>query len=98
LVRGSWWRIFGIAFVVTLVALGLAILVSAPFVVLKLATGSSQSSTLGILLDFLGSVVVEIAIAPVVFISSTLLYYDLRVRKEKYDLTVISQEVGASGT
>ena len=98
LIKGSWWRVFGISLVVGLVALGLAILITVPFAVLSSAMGVTQSSGLDILLDSLGSIAVEIAVAPVVFIAGTLLYYDLRVRKEQYDLSVLSQEMGTVAT
>ena len=50
------------------------------------------------MLDLLGGIAVEIVVAPIVFIAGTLLYYDLRVRKEQYDLSALSQEMGTVAT
>ena len=93
LVKGSWWRVFGILLVVGLVALGLGILVNIPFMVSSLIAGN-VASELGLALQYLGALVVELVIAPVVFIAGTLLYYDLRLRKEEYSFSVLSQELG----
>ena len=38
--------------------------------------------------------IVSILIAPVTFIATTLLYYDLRIRKENYDIERLSTEMG----
>jgi hypothetical protein len=94
LVRGSWWRVFGVSLVFGLVAFGLAIVVTIPFLLPSLIGGYDVDSGLGVAIRFLNNVVVEIAILPVLFISGTLLYYDLRVRKEQYDLSVLSREMG----
>ena len=44
----------------------------------------------------LGSMVVGILVPPVTYIATTLLYYDLRVRKEGYDMSRLSAEMGVS--
>lgn len=41
--------------------------------------------------------IVIVAIYPLVAVVSTLLYYDLRVRKEGFDLEVMSRELGGAG-
>jgi len=51
---------------------------------------------LGVLFELLGSIVVAVAVPPIAGIASTLIYYDLRVRKENYDLTTLSQEMGVA--
>ena len=94
LVRGSWWRVFGISLVFGLVALGLGIVISLPFALLSLANGGGPTSGLSDLTLFLGRLVVGITVPPVLFISGTLLYYDLRVRKEEYDFAGLSREMG----
>ena len=89
LIRGSWWRIFGISLVIGLVVFGLGIVLSSPFAFI----GPDPSSGLGTLLRFLVSLVVELVVPPVLFIAGTLLYYDMRVRKEAYDLATLSREL-----
>lgn len=74
LVRGSWWRVFGIALVVgIIVAVVTAVLQTIPVV----------GTTLGGILS-----------APIGAITLTLLYFDLRVKKEGYSLETLSKELG----
>ena len=94
LVRGSWWRVFGITLVSGLVAFGLAIIAAIPFTVLSMILEAGGATFLVSAILSLGGVVVGIVVPPVLIIVGTLLYYDLRVRKERYDLSILSQELG----
>lgn len=93
LVRGSWWRIFGITIVLSLVALGLAILVRLPFELAIAASGTVEGSLLNNIWVVLSDIIIRIAVLPVLFIAGTLLYYDVRVRNEKYDFATLSNEL-----
>ena len=90
LIRGNWWRLFGISLVFALGVSGLAILVTIPFALAQL----DPTSVLSTVLRDLGGLVVETVALPVLFIGGTLLYYDMRVRKEQFDLSVLSREMG----
>jgi hypothetical protein len=46
----------------------------------------------------LNSIVVGVVVLPVLFTGMTLLYYDLRVRKEHFDLEALTQEMGVAAT
>ena len=85
LVRGNWWRVFaiGVVFVVLLVVAGFV--ASIPGVILGLA-----NTTLGNLLGTLGSVFV----APAGYVGATLVYFDLRIKKEGYNLETLTSEIG----
>jgi hypothetical protein len=92
LVRGSWWRVFGISIV-------LGILV---FVISAVAGALGQAFALVMPLAF-GTVVktvvssaVNIFVLPVQLGTLTLLYYDLRIRKEGFDLEQLAQSMGAA--
>jgi hypothetical protein len=85
LVRGSWWRVFGIGVVFVLVLIGLSIVGLIPTAII-----APSSSTAG---DFLATAV-SVLVAPIFFIGRTLVYLDLRVRKEGYTLAALSSEVG----
>ena len=77
LVKGNWWRVFGIG--VVLILLGIALLI--PAIIASVIVGFASA--------VLANVALGVAVAlvtPVLYIGSTLLYIDLRVRKEGYGL------------
>ncbi len=95
LLKGGKLRVFGHLLIYSFVVLGLFFALSMPSLILGAATvsGEGQSiaaSTVSIILNR----IVSILIAPVTFIATTLLYYDLRIRKEDYDMTRLSEEMG----
>lgn len=99
LLQGSKLRVLGHLLVYAFVVIGLLFVLSIPSLVLgsAAASGEAQSfatSAIGIVLNR----IVSILIAPVTFIATTLLYYDLRVRKENYDIERLSMEMGYART
>ena len=81
LVRGTWWRVFGILLV--------------PY------TAIITPSVLGLIFGFtnttpgdLLTTIVNLLIFPIVYVGGTLVYFDLRVRKEAYDLDRLTSEMG----
>jgi hypothetical protein len=72
LVDGNWWRVFGIVIVVTILVGLLEALVGR-------VVGTVAGDVLG---TGLSTAVVGILIQPIQAIALTLLYYDLRIRKE----------------
>jgi fatty acid desaturase len=99
LVRGSWWRVFGVSLVVVLVITGMGILLTIPFAWVSDLVGLVAPNTLaGLALTTLNSIVVGVAVLPVAFTAMTLLYYDLRVRREHFNLEVLSQEMRVAST
>jgi len=72
LVEGNWWRVFGIVIVVT-------ILVGVLETIASRVVGAAAGDVLG---TGLSTAVVGIFIQPIQAIALTLLYYDLRIRKE----------------
>ena len=91
LVRGTWWRVFGIAVVFGLMSLGLLIAGAIPAVIIGFFSPLDASVLL---------TVVSVLVVPVFAIGRTLLYLDLRVRKEGYTRDALASDVGtpASGT
>ena len=94
LVRGSWWRVFGITVVIMLVVLGLAIVITIPFAIASWLAAPDGPTVVSNTVQLLGDLTVAAAVLPVAAVASTLLYYDLRVRKEDYSLISLSQEMG----
>ena len=95
LVRGQWWRVFAIWVVVVLVSLGLALVIGLPFQVISRIAAPEAATTLSNVVEFLGELAIVVAVPPVAAIAGTLLYYDLRVRKESFDIPTLSREMGA---
>lgn len=96
IVRGSWLRVSGIALVILLVMIGLGLLVQIPFALASYIAAPEGASALGSLFRFAGGLLVGVVTLPVATIAFTLLYYDLRVRMEGYDLNALSQEMGVA--
>lgn len=93
LVKGNWWRVSWITGVITLVLIGLQLVLGAPFALASSLVASDDATVLSTVLQFLSVVPGAIVVPSVAAIASTLLYYDLRVRKENYDFTTLSREM-----
>ncbi|MSQ22160.1 MAG: zinc ribbon domain-containing protein [Dehalococcoidia bacterium] len=87
LVRGSWWRVFGIGAAFALLLLLGAAAFSLPGTLIGL-----KYRLWGDLLATVGGVLVT----PMAYIGATLVYFDLRVRKEGYTLDTLATELGHS--
>ena len=84
LVRGSWWRVFAIGLVFVLVLIGLFVLG---------AIAASIVSLVGPIVGDLASIAVLALIIPVVNIGRTLVYLDLRARKDDYSVAELATEI-----
>lgn len=89
LVSGSWWRTFGILLIVgilqTIISYGLFILFGV--IAALFSTGDFQAALVQVGGTLLGALV-----SPITTIAITLLYFDLRVRKEGLDLDQLAQQ------
>ena len=85
LVHGTWWRVFGIGVVFVIVQVIL-------FLIAAIVAGviSNASDELGILANALATAFV----VPFAFIGGTLVYFDLRVRKERYNVSTLAADIG----
>jgi len=79
LVSGQWWRVMGMAVIVGLITGVISVVAFA---------------ILGVI-PYIWGTVAAILSTPLGFIPSILLYYDLRVRKEGYNLDALARELGA---
>ena len=94
LVRGSELRILGHLLVYGLVALGMFIMIIVPFQLVSTLVSGEEVNLAGQIAETIGLLVAGVLVAPVTVIAATLLYYDLRVRKEGYDMSRLSMEMG----
>lgn len=101
LVRGTWWRVLGILVVIGLmvsILSGVASLILGGIVggLFGLA-GSGPDAAIGsIVANQIASAVVASFATPLSLIATTILYYDLRVRKEGFDLQLRTQALGGT--
>lgn len=96
LVQRSWWRVFAVNIVFGMVAFGLMLIATVPFAVTSNIVAADDPNIASGVINFLGGVVTGALAPPVVFISGTLLYFDLRVRKENFDVRDLAQDMGYS--
>ena len=93
LVRKRWWFVFGVQLVATLVAGFISgILTAIPEAVLLGGLGDSPLAAL--FLRGLAASVAAILTTPFVSAVTVVLYFDLRVRKEGFDLQLLAQNMG----
>jgi hypothetical protein len=93
LVTGRWWAIFG---TLLLVALLVDVLSGAFESVVRLAAGGAfgQGSTGTIVATVISQAIVQLFLLPYSVCVLIVLYFDLRVRKEGFDLQLLANEVG----
>ena len=101
LVRGAFWRVFGIRLLGQVVSGFVAGAVAVPFAiasqVLMLAGSGAVAVILGIVLNSVGSTIGQIITAPFNAGVVVLLYTDRRIRAEAFDLVLQTGAAGQAG-
>ncbi len=94
-VKGSWWRVLGILIVLWLMGAILGGLASGivSWIVGSIVEGAGASQDLIDRVSNFAAGLVGIIFTPMVLIGTTLLYFDLRIRKEGYSLQGMAQEL-----
>lgn len=85
IVQGSWWRVFGAAVGLALTVFGAAVLGR-----LILILGAEIAQPIGIFLSSSFSIL----FSPLPWIALTVLYLDMRVRKDEYTHSDLAREIG----
>jgi flagellar biosynthesis protein FliQ len=94
LVRHFWWRTFAIIILGTI----LASIVSGLLVGVLTAVTFTADSTLAVVVaNFVASVVAGVLTTPFIAAVTIVLYIDLRVRKEGFDLALLAERLGEGG-
>src|SRR5712691_4599839 len=96
---GNRWRIFGIQVLLVILNLVLSVLIGGLFGGLAAAGGQTgQPGQFGVsnIVQSLVNLASTIVWAPVQWIAFTVLYYDLRVRKEAFDLQLAAEALPQS--
>ncbi|MER7899080.1 hypothetical protein ABTX62_23930 [Streptomyces sp. NPDC096046] len=100
LVRGTWWRIFGIQLLATLIAGVVASIIVIPFTLLAAAlsgdgltgwlnTGAGGLGWTFLIISGIGSVIGSMITFPITAGVTVLLYIDQRIRREALDLELV---------
>jgi hypothetical protein len=94
LVRNFWWRTFAIIILGSI----LASVVSGVLVgVLVAVTFTADSTIAFVIANFAASVAAGVLTTPFIAAVTIVLYIDLRVRKEGFDLALLAERLGADG-
>lgn len=82
LTKGRFWPLLGAAIVIFIITVVVTIIVSIPF-----AFG-------GLFVQSVGNVLAQLLVTPFTSVAAVLLYFDLRIRKEAFDLEVLAAHLG----
>lgn len=93
LVRGFWWKTLGLLVVVAIL---LAILVSIPGIIIGAIIGTTSQPFTARLLVGIFALLVSLLTTPIQVAATTLLFYDLKIRKEAFDLEAMVQQASFS--
>jgi hypothetical protein len=92
LVKGRWWATFGRIFIMYLIANTLASLLGIVAVAV-LASGSDSIVVYALATSF-GQLIASVFTTPLIAAITVIVYFDLRVRKEAFDLAVLAEQMG----
>jgi hypothetical protein len=91
LVRGTWWRLFGIELLIAVLALVAGLIITTLFT--SFAAGADQLTSSYLALSTIGSIVAGILTEPFAAAAIVLLYTDQRIRREGMDTELARYQV-----
>jgi len=95
LIAGSWWKGFGLFVIVTGIMMLIVMITTGPTTItiaIKTAAHEEVSRTL-LAINTIQSALVQTLMAPWLSTAWILLYYDMRIRKEGFDLELLAREL-----
>lgn len=95
LVRGRWWPSFGLAAVALIFAGFISYAVQFLFLV-PLFTDAGENAPVALTMNALASITSSALSTPLIAAFATVLYFDLRVRKEGFDLALLAERIGVA--
>ncbi|MEV5004032.1 glycerophosphoryl diester phosphodiesterase membrane domain-containing protein [Streptomyces sp. NPDC055692] len=106
LIRGSWWRIFGLQLLAWIIALIVSVIIAIPFFVMAmifsgysmadLLNGTPDLSWTFLIISGIGAVIGSMITLPITAGVTVLLYIDQRIRREALDLD-LARAAGVQG-
>lgn len=102
LVKGSWWRVLGIVLLLGLIVQTIGMIFCVPAIIgatTWVITGATAGLPTGVMIwAMIGGTIGGILSLPIFVIGQTLLYFDLRVRKQGYSFDALADELGLRNT
>ena len=97
LVKGSWWRVFGVLLLASVIAAVISGIIGLPIsLVALLTTGGRSASTSYLVAQQIGAGIASVLVAPFSAGVRALLYVDRRMRAEGLDLALQAAVVGTT--
>lgn len=93
LVKGFWWRVFGVVVLGYLLSSILGGAIQGAVVAVS-TVQSGQATVVGVVVNIVAGTLSSVVTTPFVAAFVTVLYFDLRVRKEAFDLQLLAQRIG----
>ena len=91
LVSGHWWRVLGTLLLLQLILIVATLAISLPAMLAVMLLLSESNPLLAQSLTTAIQTITNIVVRPVLMIGVVLIYYDLRIRKEGFDLVTLTQ-------
>ncbi len=92
LVRGRWWPVAGVLLAANIMIAIVGGAIEGALVLISLGTGASLALT--VIVVSLAAGVSSVLTRPFLAAVTTILYYDLRVRHEGYDMELLAEQLG----
>lgn len=99
LVSGHWWRVVGIGLIVYIIWIVIVLAFSLPAMLFgadAFINPTADASPVASVLSTIGNTAGTIVAGPILYCTITMLYYDLRVCKEGYDIELAVGEMEAA--
>ncbi len=96
LVSGHWWRVLGALLLLQLIIIVATVAISIPPVLGVMLLLGESNPLLAQALTTAIQAITNIVVRPVLMIGTVLIYYDLRIRKEGFDLVTLTQALERS--
>lgn len=96
LVKGNWWRTFAVLLVGYIIASAIAFAVQFA-IALPVIVGVDEDTIAGVTLNVASTIVGTLISTPLISAIVAVVYFDLRVRREGFDLELLAQQIGEHG-
>lgn len=95
LIKDSWWRAAAVLLVAEILTAVVGGVISGVLVGIALS-GGNPSVGFTVLISTLAAIISSVLLQPFAAAVSTVLYYDLRIRREGFDVEVMAEQLGIS--